>query len=80
MATNLAINEQLLGTAYKIGGYRTKKETVNTAHNNNFSIFTLDNDFENYKKYADIDLIDIPFIRRNKNAKLCIFKLFRKIL
>lgn len=31
MATNLAINEQLLDTAYKIGGYRTKKETVNTA-------------------------------------------------
>ncbi|MGP1601761.1 type II toxin-antitoxin system VapC family toxin [Treponema sp.] len=31
-----------------------------TAHNNNFSIFTLDKDFENYKKYVDIDLIDIP--------------------
>ena len=45
MATNLAINEQLLGTAYKIGGYRTKKETLNTAHNNNFSIF--------YKKKED---------------------------
>ena len=31
MATNLAINEELLNTAYKIGGYGTKKETVNTA-------------------------------------------------
>jgi hypothetical protein len=31
MATNLAINEELLNTAYKIGGYSTKKETVNTA-------------------------------------------------
>lgn len=26
MVTNLAINEQLLDTAYKIGGYRTKSE------------------------------------------------------
>ena len=31
MATNLAINEELLNTAYEIGGYSTKKETVNTA-------------------------------------------------
>ena len=31
MATNLAINEGLLNTAYKIGGYSTKKGTVNTA-------------------------------------------------
>ena len=31
MATNLAINEELLNTAYKIGGYGSKKETVNTA-------------------------------------------------
>ena len=32
MATNLAISETLLETAaYKIGGYRSKKETVNTA-------------------------------------------------
>ena len=31
MPTNLAINEELLNTAYKIGGYGTKKETVNTA-------------------------------------------------
>ena len=31
MATNLAIDEELLNTAYKIGGYGTKKETVNTA-------------------------------------------------
>lgn len=31
MATNLAINEELLDTAYKIGGYSNKKETVNTA-------------------------------------------------
>ena len=31
MATNLAINEVLLNTAYKIGGYSIKKETVNTA-------------------------------------------------
>ena len=30
MATNLAISETLLETAYKIGGYRSKKETVNT--------------------------------------------------
>ena len=31
MATNLAINEVLLNTAYKIGGYSIKKETVNPA-------------------------------------------------
>ena len=31
VATNLAINEGLLNTAYEIGGYSTKKETVNTA-------------------------------------------------
>ncbi|MBO5731920.1 MAG: type II toxin-antitoxin system VapB family antitoxin [Treponema sp.] len=31
MATNLAINPQLLELAYEIGGYATKKETVNTA-------------------------------------------------
>ncbi|MGI5090326.1 type II toxin-antitoxin system VapB family antitoxin [Treponema sp. OMZ 305] len=31
MATNLAISETLLETAYKIGGYHSKKETVNTA-------------------------------------------------
>ena len=31
MATNLAIDEELLNTADKVGGYGTKKETVNTA-------------------------------------------------
>ena len=31
MATNLAINEELLTTAYTIGGLKTKKETVNMA-------------------------------------------------
>lgn len=31
MATNLAINETLLETAYKIGNLKSKKETVNTA-------------------------------------------------
>ena len=31
MATNLAISERLLETAYKISGYHSKKETVNTA-------------------------------------------------
>lgn len=31
MATNLAINETLLDTAYKIGKFSSKKETVNTA-------------------------------------------------
>jgi Arc/MetJ family transcription regulator len=31
MATNLAIDEELLKEALKIGGYRTKKETVNEA-------------------------------------------------
>lgn len=31
MATNLAINPQLLELAYEIGGYATKKETINTA-------------------------------------------------
>lgn len=28
------------------------------ARNNNFSILTLDKDFQNYKKYVDIDIID----------------------
>lgn len=31
MATNLAIDEQLLDEALKIGGKRTKRETVNEA-------------------------------------------------
>ena len=31
MAGSLAINERLLDEAYKIGGYGTKKETINTA-------------------------------------------------
>lgn len=30
------------------------------AHNNEFLILTLDKDFYNYKKYLDIQLIDIP--------------------
>lgn len=31
MATNLAINDELLSQALHLGGYRTKKETVNVA-------------------------------------------------
>lgn len=31
MATNLAINDQLLNTALEIGGFRSKKDTVNAA-------------------------------------------------
>jgi len=31
MATNLAINDELLSLAQKVGGLKTKKETVNTA-------------------------------------------------
>ncbi len=31
MATNLDINDQLLNCALEIGGFRTKKETVNAA-------------------------------------------------
>lgn len=31
MATNLAIDDRLLETALKIGGLKTKKDTVNTA-------------------------------------------------
>ena len=31
MATNLAIDEELLNTALKIGGFKTKKDTVNQA-------------------------------------------------
>ena len=31
MATNLAINDELLSSAVKISGLRTKKETVNLA-------------------------------------------------
>lgn len=31
MATNLAINDQLLNDALEIGGFRTKKDTVNAA-------------------------------------------------
>ena len=31
MATNLAINDELLTSAYSIGGLKTKKETVNLA-------------------------------------------------
>ncbi|MCA1949335.1 MAG: type II toxin-antitoxin system VapB family antitoxin [Treponema sp.] len=31
MATNLAINDELLNYALKIGGFRTKKDTVNAA-------------------------------------------------
>ncbi len=31
MATNLALNSNLLVEAQKIGGFKTKKDTVNTA-------------------------------------------------
>ena len=31
MASNLAINDELLNNAFIIGGFRSKKETVNTA-------------------------------------------------
>ncbi len=31
MPTNLAINDELLNEAQKIGGHRTKRETVNAA-------------------------------------------------
>jgi Arc/MetJ family transcription regulator len=31
MATNLAINDELLNIALKIGGFRSKKDTVNAA-------------------------------------------------
>ncbi len=31
MATNLAIDAELLGEAQKVGGHRTKKDTVNEA-------------------------------------------------
>ena len=31
MPTNLAIDDQLLGQAVKVGGLKTKKETVNQA-------------------------------------------------
>ena len=31
MATNLAINDDLLNIALKLGGYRSKKDTVNAA-------------------------------------------------
>ena len=31
MASNLAINDNLLNNAFIIGGYSSKKETVNTA-------------------------------------------------
>jgi Arc/MetJ family transcription regulator len=31
MATNLAIDMKLLGTALKVGGLKTKKDTVNLA-------------------------------------------------
>ena len=31
MATNLAINDELLSLAQKVGGLKTKKETVNSA-------------------------------------------------
>lgn len=31
MATNLAINDELLNDALKIGGLKSKKDTVNTA-------------------------------------------------
>jgi len=31
MATNLQIDDRLLGRAQKIGGFRTKKDTVNQA-------------------------------------------------
>lgn len=31
MATNLAINDELLAEAQQVGGHRTKKDTVNEA-------------------------------------------------
>ena len=31
MATNLAISDELLNTALQVGGFKTKKDTVNAA-------------------------------------------------
>jgi Arc/MetJ family transcription regulator len=47
MATNLAINDNLLKTALKIGGFKTKKETVNVA---------LDEFIKNKKRQEAIEL------------------------
>jgi len=47
MPTNLALNDKLLKEAQKIGGFKTKKETVNTAL------------MEFIKRYKQLKIIDI---------------------
>jgi predicted nucleic acid-binding protein len=45
--------------SHGIQGSHTDFLICSVAHNNNFSILTLDKDFLNYKKILDIDVIDL---------------------
>ena len=45
-----------------IQGSHTDFLICSVAHNNNFSILTLDKDFLNYKKILDIDVIDLELL------------------
>ena len=45
-----------------IQGSHTDFLICSVAHNNNFSILTLDKDFLNYKKVLDIDVLDLKLL------------------
>lgn len=44
--------------SHGIQGSHTDFLICSVAHNHNFSILTLDNDFKNYSKYIDLDLVE----------------------
>lgn len=48
--------------SHGIQGSHTDFLICSVAHNNNFSILTLDKDFLNYKKILDIDVIDLKLL------------------
>ena len=48
--------------SHGIQGSHTDFLICSVAHNNNFSILTLDKDFLNYKKILDIDVIDLELL------------------
>ena len=50
--------------SHGIQGSHTDFLICSVAHNNNFSILTLDKDFLNYKKILDIDVIDLELLHK----------------
>jgi hypothetical protein len=58
MATNLAIDEELLADAKRLGHFGTKKEIAAVAVVQDFALFTDDKDFQQMKRYLPLRLYD----------------------